>query len=161
MKNYFHKIFVIFALVSSLIVGEISAATELSNSRMPALADPDLSGNLLQTTLGLLVVLVVIVAAAWAFKRFGNLKMGAQGQLKVVGGISLGTRERVVLLQVRDKQLLLGVAPGRIQMLHVLDEPLSAEISPNDSFADHLQEVVAGKVNASGEKTGIDDARAE
>jgi len=38
----------------------------------------------------------------------------------------MGTRERVVLLQVGETQLLLGVAPGRVQTLHVLDKPLDS-----------------------------------
>ena len=90
------------------------------------LTDNDVTSHLLQTTLGLLAVLAVIVAIGWAVKRFGNLRGGIQGQMKIVGGISLGTRERVVLLQVGDQQLVLGVAPGQIRTLHVLEQPLSA-----------------------------------
>ena len=85
------------------------------------LADPNMTSSLIQTTLGLLVVLAIIGGAAWGFKRFGNFQTGVQGKLKVVGGISLSTRERVVLLQVGDKQLVVGVTPGHIQTLHVLD----------------------------------------
>ena len=90
------------------------------------LADSNITSNLLQTTLGLLAVLAMIAAAAWAVKRFGNFRTSVQGQMKIVGGVSLGTRERVVLLQVGEQQLVLGVAPGQIRTLHVLAEPLSA-----------------------------------
>ena len=52
----------------------------------------------------------------------------------------MGPRERVVLLQVGNAQLLLGVTPGRIQSLHVLDEPVSEyEINADASgFAGRL-----------------------
>jgi len=110
-------------------------------------SEPDVAGNLIQTTLGLLVVLAVIAVAAWAFKRFGHLQSSVQGKIKVVGGVSLGARERVVLLQVGEKQLIIGVAPGQIQTLHVLDEPLQTanDISDEPSFAAKLQSVMASR----------------
>lgn len=109
------------------------------------LSDPNVAGSLLQTTLGLLVVLAVIGGAAWAFKRFGNFQTGVQGKLKIVGGISLGSRERVVLLQVGDTQLVVGVAPGQIQTLHVLDTPLpvDGDGEPSMSFSSKLQTAMA------------------
>jgi len=111
------------------------------------LADNDVTAHLLQTSLGLLVVLAVIVAAAWGVKRFGNLGGGVQGRLKVVGGVALGGRERVVLLQVGDEQLVLGVAPGQIRTLHVLAQPLAEPPAPaaaEGSFAQRLQSALKG-----------------
>ena len=109
------------------------------------LSDPNVAGSLIQTTLGLLIVLAVIGGAAWAFKRFGNFQTGAQGKLKIVGGISLGSRERVVLLQVGSQQLVVGVAPGQIQTLHVLDEPLPTENETENtsSFSAKLHSAMA------------------
>lgn len=109
------------------------------------------SGNLVQVTLGLLLVLGLIVGIAWLLRRYGRLQSAASGSLKILGGLSIGPRERVVLLQVGDTQLLVGVAPGRVQMLHVLDEPLltpevshSPGITGNDvrSFAERLSAAI-------------------
>jgi len=112
-----------------------------------SVSDQNMAGNLIQTTLGLLVVLLVIAAAAWAFKRFGNVHVGAQGRMKIIGGISLGTRERAVLLQVGDQQLVIGVSPGRVQTLHVLDKPVLAEESPVNtaSFSSRLQTAILNR----------------
>ncbi|MEW8221479.1 MAG: flagellar biosynthetic protein FliO [Candidatus Thiodiazotropha taylori] len=88
--------------------------------------------GLLNTFSGLLVVLAVIVGAAWLFKRYGQMSMGGKGMVKVLGGASVGSRERVVVVEVEDTRVLLGVAPGQVRMLHLL----SAE-SP--SFREHLQ----------------------
>ncbi len=87
--------------------------------------DPMAVDSLIQLTLGMAAVLAVIVGVAWLMKRSGRFQMGAGGGLRVLGGLSMGTRERVVLLQVGDTQLLVGVAPGRVQTLHVLDTPLA------------------------------------
>lgn len=83
------------------------------------------AGSVLQVFLGLGAVLALIGAAAWASRRFGRLPFGAGQGLRVLGGLSVGTRERVVLIEVGGTQLLVGVAPGRVQALHVLETPLA------------------------------------
>jgi flagellar protein FliO/FliZ len=82
------------------------------------------SGYLVQLILGLIFVLVCILALAWLTKRINRFQSSTDGSLQVLGGISMGARERVVLVQVGSTQLLLGVAPGRINMLHQLEQPL-------------------------------------
>ncbi|ABM61272.1 flagellar biosynthetic protein FliO [Halorhodospira halophila] len=73
----------------------------------------------------LLVVLAVIIGLAWLLRRFGGGAVGGTGQMRVLGSLPVGQRERVVLVQVGDTQLLLGVAPGRVQTLHVLETPVT------------------------------------
>ncbi|MDA8362285.1 MAG: flagellar biosynthetic protein FliO [Gammaproteobacteria bacterium] len=101
--------------------------------------------SLIQVVLGLVLVLLVIVAAAWIMRRFGHLQTAAGGGLRIVGGLSLGPRERAVLIQVGERQILLGVAPGRIQTLHVLDQILSGtpqSAAPAQGFAARLASVL-------------------
>lgn len=86
-------------------------------------------GSAIQLILGLFVVLFLIVASGWLFKRFGRWQGGYSDQLKIVGGLAVGARERIVLVQVGKQQLLVGIAPGNIRTLHVLDEPLP-EVGP-------------------------------
>ena len=82
------------------------------------------SAYLVQLILGLIFVLFCIVALAWVAKRVNRLQSSSDGSLRVLGGLSMGARERVVLVQVGSTQLLLGVAPGQINMLHQLEQPL-------------------------------------
>jgi flagellar protein FliO/FliZ len=137
MKAVFLKI---FCAAISFVPAMASAADE-KPAVAATLTDTSVSANLLQTTFGLFIVLALIAAVAWLFKRFGSYQAGVQGKMKIVGGVSLGARERVVLLQVGDSQLLLGVAPGQIRTLHVLDKPLAADVPAEDaqSFAVRLQ----------------------
>jgi flagellar protein FliO/FliZ len=88
--------------------------------------DPVNMTSLWQLTLGMVLVLGLIISIAWLLKRSGRFQMAAGGGLRVLGGLSMGARERVVLLQVGETQLLVGVAPGRVQTLHVLDKPLES-----------------------------------
>ena len=108
-------------------------------------AEPNLAGNLLHMILGLIVVVLVILAGAWFLRRYGQAQSGGQGAIRILGGISLGQRERAVIVQVGETQLLLGVAPGRVQTLHVLDRPLpipEAGKVDGASFASRLAELL-------------------
>jgi flagellar protein FliO/FliZ len=103
-----------------------------------------------QLVLGLIIVLFCIVALAWLAKRFNRLQSTPDGSLQVLGGMSMGARERIVLVQVGTKQLLLGVAPGQINTLHVLDEPLEAFSDvhprmPGQGFAEKLSAAISRK----------------
>jgi flagellar protein FliO/FliZ len=103
--------------------------------------------SLARLTIGLLVVIGAIVAVGWLLRRMGGWSAGA-GQLRVLAGVSVGNRERILLVQAGKTQLLVGVAPGRVQTLHILDEPIeiptsgsgpSRQVSP---FAARLRQVM-------------------
>ncbi|WP_293852899.1 flagellar biosynthetic protein FliO [Steroidobacter sp.] len=85
------------------------------------------AGSLTQVTLSLLLVLGVVFAAAWVTRRLRGFGRFGNGALQVVTEIAVGTKERVVLVQVGKQQLLLGVAPGRVSTLHVLTEPVTPQ----------------------------------
>jgi flagellar protein FliO/FliZ len=86
---------------------------------------PDIGGSLIQVTLGLFVVLMIIAASAWFTRRFGHFQATAGGSLRIIGGLHVGAKERLVVVQVGEEQLLLGVAPGRISKLHLLAKPIN------------------------------------
>jgi len=89
---------------------------------------------LLQSFVGLIIVIGLILILAMLFRRFGDTGMGAPGNMKVLGGLSVGQRERLVLVQVGTKQLLVGVSPGSVNQLMVFDEPL-ANTAPTNAGA--------------------------
>lgn len=80
-------------------------------------AGPASAGSLLQVLLGLVVVLACMAGAAWMLRRFGLAKTASAGAVKVVGGVSVGTRERVLVVEVADQWIVVGVAPGRVNAL--------------------------------------------
>jgi len=120
------------------------AAEPAAGVASPLASEPVGVGNYVQMVLGLILVIGLIIGLAWLTRRMGNFRGGVAGSLKLLGGLSLGQRERVVLLQVGETQLLLGVAPGRINTLHVLDKPLETGegVAANVSFAKRLQDVI-------------------
>ena len=86
-----------------------------------------------QMVMGLAFVLGLIVLASWLLRRFGA-GASAQGSIvRVVTAASVGPRERVVLVEIHDTWLVLGVAPGRVSTLHQLprQQVVEADLQPN------------------------------
>jgi len=87
---------------------------------------------LAQMLVGLIVVIAAILVLAFVMRRVGGIQSRLGSEFRVLGGISVGSRERMLLVQVGERQLLVGVAPGRVQTLHVLEEPIRVEGSGRD-----------------------------
>jgi flagellar protein FliO/FliZ len=77
------------------------------------------AGTMLQFALGLAAVLGLILATGWVMKR-SALGRSAPGMIKVVAGVAVGHRERVVIVDVADVRMVLGVAPGQVATLHTI-----------------------------------------
>ena len=76
--------------------------------------------------LSLLMVLALIIICALVLKRF-NFTQQSVSQLKVVTSLSLGAKERVVVIQAGEQQLLLGVTAQQVTLIERLDEPLATQ----------------------------------
>ena len=83
-------------------------------------AAPDFAAGLGQMAFGLAVVIALLFACLWAIKRLSAPRGSAAGAIKVLGAVAVGPRERVVLVELGDKVLVLGVAPGQVRTLHVM-----------------------------------------
>jgi flagellar protein FliO/FliZ len=78
------------------------------------------SGSVMQVVFSLILVLAAVALVAWLLKRISLPQHGAASLLKVVGGVAVGQRERVVLVEVNDTWLIVGVAPGQVRTLHTM-----------------------------------------
>jgi flagellar protein FliO/FliZ len=72
----------------------------------------------------LLLVLAMVVAFAFITKRFQPARLNSQG-ISLVTSMALSAKERIIVIQVGDKQQLLGVTAQQITLLDTLDEPLT------------------------------------
>lgn len=137
--------FLMFAYAEIILAAEEKGITSLTK-------EPIGTGNYLQMFFGLFIVVGLIFGMAWFMRRMGNMGGMAAGNLKVLGGISVGQRERVVLIQAGETQLLVGVAPGEIRTLHVLDKPIATSNDVNmkvsSGFAEKLHAAIKNRGNA-------------
>ena len=76
-----------------------------------------------KTAAALGVILVIILVIAALLRRSNLVQSSGRGRLKVVGSTAVGTRERVVIVEVRDTWLVLGVGSGRVNKLHDMPAP--------------------------------------
>jgi len=124
----------------------VLAAEPVANATVAApVVGASIGGQLTQLVLGLLLVLGLIFALAWLLRRVQQTGP-RQGQvIELISSRALGARDRLVLVQVGNEQILLGLTPGRITPLHVLKEPVQVPgtaQSATPEFAKRLMEIL-------------------
>lgn len=109
MNTRFSKIIpAIFLIEPAMALAQASAATT------------DLGGSVLQVLLSLVVVVLLLIGSLYLLKRLSAPRGANAGLLRVIAGTAIGTRERVVVVEIADTWLVLGVAPGSVTPLHQL-----------------------------------------
>jgi flagellar protein FliO/FliZ len=104
--------------ILTLAVYQLAMAVE---GTRPVIPPPAVgSGSILQIIFSLLMVLAAIILVAWLLKRMNVSQQGSGNLLKVIGGVAVGQRERVVLVEIENTWLVIGVGPGQIRTLHTL-----------------------------------------
>lgn len=114
---------------------------------------------LMQLTSGLVIVLLCIIVLAWLAKRFNRLQSTPDGLLEIVSGLSVGARERIVLVKAGRRHLLIGVSPGHVSTLCELDQDETIDLIKNDQGGDRpdrpfiqlLAEKMSNKLHRSGD----------
>lgn len=96
-----------------------------ANTAVAPVTDPTSMGMAVlgQTSLSLIAVVGMILGCYWVIKRFSNGVGGSRKHMKVVSSSMVGTKERVVILEVKDTWLVLGVGNGNVNKLHELPKP--------------------------------------
>jgi flagellar biosynthetic protein FliO len=113
------------------------------------------TGSLLQTLFALILVLAVLGALAWFLKRYGPKVGGGNANVRVVGSLNLGGRERIVVVEVGNEWIVVGASPGRINALATMPRQdaqhgdsggTNAALAPHapaaHSFADWLKQTI-------------------
>jgi flagellar protein FliO/FliZ len=104
--------------------------------------------SFLQVILALAVVLAAIALFAWCLRRWMPGPAGAGGFLRVLGGVMVGPKERLVLVEVGETWLLLGVAANSVNLLHTMPKPAGTVVASApvaQGFARLLKQAVSGK----------------
>jgi len=100
----------------------------------PGLAISGITGGyILKLIVALGSVLVIFFLLALLTKKFHRFGQSKNRDLTVLSTMSLGTRERLMVVKVGEAQLLLGVTPGRIDNLFVLDTPLKDTVAADNT----------------------------
>lgn len=96
-------------------------ATDAVSSTSPLL-------GMLQVMFGLMVVLAAVVACAWLFRRLSSGMVGIPRHMRVVSAVMVGQRERVVIVELGEEWLVLGVTAQSINLLGSRPRPENADM---------------------------------
>ena len=106
---------------------DTAAARPAPGGIVPGNELQSMTAPLVRMVLSLAAVLALVGVFAWLAKRFRGAQLQG-GLIQIVGGLSLGPKDRVVLLRVGDEEILVGMSPSGMRQLHVMNKP-SAQFS--------------------------------
>ena len=109
-----------------------------------------------QLLFALLLVVLLILGIAWTVRRLGGVSAGGSRQLRMVAALPVGTRERIAVIEVGGRQILVGITSQSITTLMELPEPLEPARGQGE-FARNLQSLLRRQEN--GAKGELDDTR--
>ena len=132
------------ALVLSSPVVAAAAGEQAAGSVAAPLAVPSISGLLLNLAL----VIGAIVVFGWVYARAQGHNRGQSDAIKVLASQALGTKERIVLIEVGGKQLVVGATAQQIQTLHEFESPAvdskAGTLPVAGKFAERLMAAMKG-----------------
>lgn len=129
----------------------LTAVPAVAQEAVPAVSPSSLfTGNYLLQVIGsFVVVILLLIGVLVLLRRFNGVSSQMSGNMRVISSVGVGQRERVVLVQVGEEQILVGVGPGNVRKIHAFKEAVvepSASTTP--SFSD-VWKVAVGKTEAS------------
>ena len=115
------RVFLFHLVIVALLAGLSSPGFGAeSNDVVVGIEGASLWQPALRMVLSLAAVLAVLAACAWFATKLRNGSRFKTGLIEIVSGISLGGREKVVLLKVANEKVLVGISPAGMRALHVL-----------------------------------------
>jgi flagellar protein FliO/FliZ len=103
---------------SAMIADKADAAV---NSVSPVVG----GGELLGMGISMAIVVAAILLLGWIYSRSRLAGNGPSDLINVVATRALGPKERLMVVEVADQQLLIGMTSTSVQTLHVFDSPIS------------------------------------
>jgi flagellar protein FliO/FliZ len=92
-------------------------------------------------SLSLGVIVLLLWGGVWAMRRMRPGGSANARDLSVVRSLALGPRERVLVVQVGPRHLVLGVGSTSVSLLCELEEPLPAIVG-DDRFGQAIRKAV-------------------
>ncbi|CAM2138449.1 flagellar protein FliO/FliZ [Pararobbsia alpina] len=152
-------------VASGVVGGGLNSAARAASQAVDAgSAVPSLGlAGIFQALFGLVVVIGLIFGCAWIARRLGlNKTPPRTGLVKLVSTTPLSQKERVVVVEIEDTWLVLGVAPGSVSHLHTLPAGEAAAspapVSPQVAqFATDFRQRLSEKLGKSPRRNVHDD----
>ncbi len=110
---------------------------------------PSSAGGIFQIILVLILVLGLMIGAAWLLKKFNASGIRSAQGVKVIGGVHVGNRERIIIVEVADQWIVVGVTPTNITALSTMPKqeapPSEGGHTLPNNFASKLKQLIEKK----------------
>lgn len=136
-RNY---LLLLAGAISEIALPSISMASE--EATLPRL--PMETGSLLDISGGLIAVVFAILLLGTIYAKIQGVGRGSKGIINVVATQAIGPKEKIAIVEVAEKQLLIGMTTTTVQTLHVFDERVAKAPEPKTPFAERLRETMRG-----------------
>ncbi len=127
------------ALAACVLLAPMAAVAAAPKAGAP-IGAPDV----LSVSGGLLLVVVAIIVLGFLYARMQGHRGSSGGLINIIATQPIGPKERIAIVEVANKQLLIGMTTSSVQTLHVFDEPVVLEPVAQENFASRLKSAMGG-----------------
>ena len=143
MSKFTLKTLSIFILLLFLVASVHAQTSDQGNSL------GSYSWEAIKVIFSLAVVLGIFYLFVNAFKKYTGVSLKTHSTIKIIGGLSLGGKDKVVILEAGNINLLLGVSSSGITKLHEFDHDqlstVTDQIDNSKSFSNHIEKILGKK----------------
>lgn len=142
VKGIVIKGFNISFILTSLLIASANTFAEEATIEVGKHANPNLDA--MSMIVSLLMVLALIILSAWVLKKFNIANKSVSG-MQVISTLPLGHKEKLVVVQVAEEQLLLGVSGQQINLIKALEKPLEVGTPLTGDFGETINRFMGKK----------------
>jgi len=139
-RVFLQRLLLAFSVLAAGLVSR-ARADEVEVANTLPLAPGVGGGDVLSIGVSMFIVIGVIVVLGWMYSRSRFVAGGANDVINIVATRALGPKERLLIVEVAEQQLLVGMTQTGVQTLHVFDKPVCVAEAPQNStgFAARLR----------------------
>jgi len=105
------------------------------------------TASLGEVLLALMLIIALIFLLAWFMKRIGYAGVNHTSAMKIKACLPLSSKEKLLVIEIGDEQVVIGVAPGFVGHIKSLETPLVVpEPADKTPFASAMSQVIKGKM---------------
>ncbi|ODS22998.1 flagellar biosynthetic protein FliO [Candidatus Endobugula sertula] len=104
---------------------------------------PNHATSLIEVFLSLIFVVILIFLLAWFIKRAGYSGVHINSSMKIKSCLPLSTKEKILIVEIGDEQMVIAVAPGFVGLIKSLEKPIDFnEEGVTPSFLLSLSQII-------------------
>ena len=143
-----------FKTLAITLINLLYAPLSWSEQNLDDSANNPYSWEVVKVIFSLILVLTIFYFLVNIFKKYMGISFKTNSAIRIAGGLSLGGKEKVVLIEAGNVNLLLGVTSTTITKLHqftgeeLLDSSLSdknVSTVPSSLFKNQLDKILTNK----------------